>query len=381
MNSFFHRVLKTTALGLTLGAQAFLPAQAYEDILDTPSMMSELADEYLLLDVESLGNRLVAVGARGHIIYSDDRGANWTQAEVPVSVLLTAVDFVNDRTGWAVGHSGVILKSTDAGETWRKQFDGNAANASIISQAEAYLEQLEVELASATEDQAADLEYAVEDAQYAVEDAQLDAEIGAAKPFLDVKFINENQGFAVGAYGFLFATRDGGATWQNYGNRLDNLDRFHLNTIEQLAGGTLLIAGEAGVMFVSRDDGNSWDVLDSPYDGSFFGVLALYEDDHALAFGLRGNLFRTEDGGDSWKTLDSGTESTLMSAAFDGNRKVSITGNGGVVLLSDDGGKNFEAFIREDRLGYTDLTYVTRQRLALIGEAGVRLVSPTGKNL
>lgn len=355
-------------------------ALAYEGVLETSAMPSEKASDYLLVDVENVGSRLVAVGSRGHILYSDDRGANWVQASVPVSVLLTAVDFVSADKGWAVGHGGVVLHTNDGGVNWVKQFDGNKANESNIEQAKAYVAKLEFELDEAGGEDS-DLEYAIEDAEYALEDAQLDAEVGAAKPLLDVMFLDDKTGFVVGAYGFLFKTEDGGVSWTNFGNRLDNLDRFHLNTIAQLNGGSLLIGGEAGILFRSTDNGESWETIDSPYDGSFFGMISLESKGHALAFGLRGNLFRTENSGRSWEQLSSNTQNTLMSGAFDGNRKVSIAGNGGVVVLSEDGGETFSAYTREDRLGHTALTYITRQRVALVGESGVELVTPAGKNL
>ncbi|KZY60103.1 photosystem I reaction center subunit IV [Oleiphilus sp. HI0071] len=379
LNSPLAKKCAVAMLGASV-ASVSSNALAFEGVLETPAMPSEKASDYLLVDIENVGSRLVAVGARGHILYSDDRGANWVQASVPVSVLLTAVDFVSADKGWAVGHGGVVLHSNDGGINWVKQFDGNKANESNIEQARAYIAELEFELDEVGGEDS-DLEYAIEDAEYALEDAQLDAEVGAAKPLLDVMFLDDKTGFVVGAYGFLFKTEDGGLTWANYGNRLDNLDRFHLNTIAELEGGALLIGGEAGILFSSSDQGESWETLDSPYDGSFFGLVPLEGRGQALAFGLRGNLFRTENAGESWEQLSSNTESTLMSGAFDGNRKVSIAGNGGVVVLSEDGGKTFSAYSREERLGHTALTYITRQRVALVGESGVELVTPSGKNL
>ena len=47
------------------------------------SIESAKAVESLLLDVAHAGARLVAVGDRGHILYSDDNGASWAQAKVP----------------------------------------------------------------------------------------------------------------------------------------------------------------------------------------------------------------------------------------------------------------------------------------------------------
>lgn len=387
MNSILRCMLRspvarkcaTVMLGASI-ASVSSNSLAFESVLETPSMPSENASDYLLVDIENVGSRLVAVGSRGHILYSDDRGASWVQASVPVSVLLTAVDFVSADKGWAVGHGGVILHSNDGGVNWVKQFDGNKANQSNIEQAQAYIAKLEFELDEAGGENA-DLEYAIEEAEYALEDARMDAEVGAAKPLLDVIFTDEKTGFVAGAYGFLFKTEDGGLTWVNYGNRLENLDRFHLNAITEVKGGSILISGEAGVLFRSNDGGESWETLDSPYDGSFFGMIPLEGKGQALAFGLRGNLFRTENAGGSWEQLSSNTESTLMSGAFDGNRKVSIAGNGGIVVLSEDGGMTFSAYSREDRLGHTGLTYITRQRVALVGESGVELVTPAGKNL
>ncbi len=112
---------RIAALGLAL-ATATLAAPvagaAFVDPLDTPAVPSALAARSLLLGVARAGNRLVAVGQRGHIVYSTDGGASWKQASVPVSSDLTAVFFVDDKQGWVVGHDGVVLHTVDSGDTW-----------------------------------------------------------------------------------------------------------------------------------------------------------------------------------------------------------------------------------------------------------------------
>ena len=85
----------------------------FVDVLDTPSAMTPLASRSLLNGIARAGNRLVAVGARGHILYSDDEGKSWKQAKVPVSSDLTAVNFSTPQQGWAVGHDGVIVRWTE----------------------------------------------------------------------------------------------------------------------------------------------------------------------------------------------------------------------------------------------------------------------------
>ena len=88
------------------------------------SLLMPAATESLLLDIARAGNRLVAVGERGHILFSDNNAIDWQQAQVPTRALLTAVHFASDTKGWAVGHDGLILATIDAGGHWVVQRDG-----------------------------------------------------------------------------------------------------------------------------------------------------------------------------------------------------------------------------------------------------------------
>jgi photosystem II stability/assembly factor-like uncharacterized protein len=58
------------------------------------------------------------------VILSDDGGESWWQAAVPVSSDLTAVWFASPARGWAVGHDGVVLATRDGGLGWERQLDG-----------------------------------------------------------------------------------------------------------------------------------------------------------------------------------------------------------------------------------------------------------------
>lgn len=380
MKTILNR-LKSGLIGVISVGMLGMPVLAVEDVLNTSSLPTDLAPENLLLDITKAGDRLVSVGYRGHIIYSDDTGKTWQQADVPVSVLLNAVSFVDESHGWAVGHSGVILHTSDGGKTWVSQFDGNDANKMIITQAEKRVETMMAKLDKASEKEYDDLEFAVEDANYALEDARLDAEVGASKPFLDVLFSSRKEGFAIGAYGYFFKTKDGGLTWENYGTRIQNPDRFHLNAINIVKGGTLFIVGEAGIIFRSQDDGETWESLDSPYGGSFFGVTGTHERNAVIVFGLRGHLYRSQNAGNEWDKVDSGSEGTLMSAALSQEGDISIVGNSGTVLFSKNGGRSFTEVIREDRLSHTSAVFIEADKIALVGENGVNISRPTGSKL
>ena len=107
-------------------AAAPLAAQAVDE-MDRPAVVALSPTKAVYLDVIMAGSRIVAVGERGLIIYSDDRGRTWRQAKVPTSISLTRVKFATPSAGWAVGHSGIVLHTDDGGQTWTRQLDGRTA--------------------------------------------------------------------------------------------------------------------------------------------------------------------------------------------------------------------------------------------------------------
>jgi hypothetical protein len=134
------------------------------DSANKPAEIEPLVAGSLLLDLAVAGNRLVAVGERGHVLISDDQGATWRQAKsVPTRVMLTAVFFVDGQYGWAVGHDETIINTVDGGDNWTRS-------------------------------------------HFAPE---------AQQPLLDLWFANRVSGIAVGAYGAYFTTNDGGRNWSS----------------------------------------------------------------------------------------------------------------------------------------------------------------------
>ncbi|HJV93238.1 MAG TPA: glycosyl hydrolase, partial [Azonexus sp.] len=78
-----------------------------------PSSAATLAP---MLGAARAGQRIVAVGDYGIVLLSDDQGKTFRQAaSVPISSTLTAVSFADARNGWAVGHWGAILRTSDGG--------------------------------------------------------------------------------------------------------------------------------------------------------------------------------------------------------------------------------------------------------------------------
>ncbi|MBW1645766.1 MAG: sialidase, partial [Deltaproteobacteria bacterium] len=130
------------------------------------------------------------------------------------------------------------------------------------------------------------------------------------------------------------------------------------------------IAGEAGLLFRSDNNGRSWQELPSPYEGSFFGILPL-PDDTLLAYGLRGHVFRSADGGRHWQPVPTGTKALLTDAARLPDGTIIITGMSGTILTSTDGGQTF-SLRQPNRVSLTAVLIAAGDTVVLGGERGLK---------
>lgn len=281
------RMKSTNCAGAILLLLAILTPRSalagpFVDPLDKPAAMSPLAQYSQLLAITRAGSRLVAAGMRGHVLYSTDDGRTWTQARVPVSVTLTALSFPAPEQGWAVGHSGVVLHTSDGGANWKLQLDGRRTAKDMIAFYEG--------LASGGDDAAARL----------VEELPINWQDGPEQPWLGAWFENEQHGFISGAFNLMLETRDGGQTWIPWTHRVDNPEALHLNAIEKIAA-ALYMPSERGVVFRMREGEERFSMLHTDYTGSFFGVCG--DARVLLAYGLRGTVYASQDQGETWSAL------------------------------------------------------------------------------
>lgn len=301
-------------------------AQA-KDTLIRPALPSDKAAQSLLLAITSAGDRLIAVGERGHIVYRDP-DQDWQQAEVPVIAHLTGVNFPSADLGFAVGHEGMILRTTDAGSSWElihhELIAGPQRAATKIPELEAALEEAE---------EVGDL-MDIEMLEIELDDLYFLAEAEEVPPLLDVFFLDSQRGFALGGYNLFLVTEDGGDTWTSRSNALPNPEGFHNNAMTQDAQGNLFIVGERGSLYRSDDQGLTWEDLPLGYDGSLFGVFTT-PDGRVVVTGLRGNLFISRDAGYSWEQPDSQAEQTLNGGLLMDNGQLLVVGQNGEYLVGN----------------------------------------------
>lgn len=354
MCSFKKCLLFVLCATFTL-VQAVAQAASYVDVLELPAKPSALAQRSPLLDVARAGERLVAVGQRGHIIYSDDAGQSWQQAAVPVSADLNAVHFPTAEQGWAVGNDGVILHSQDSGATWYKQLDGRQIGALVYQHYSA--------LAVAEPDN--------EEWAALVGEGERLIEQGADKPFLDVWFADTQNGFAVGVFNLILVTGDGGQSWTPMLDRTDNALGLNLTAINS-TGDALYLVGEQGLLRCWDSEAERFEALDSPYEGSYFGVIG--KPGEVLVFGLRGHVFRSRNGGQSWQALDSGLQVSVTAAALDGSGRFQLFTQAGHRLLAE-ASDSLRLIPQDSQSPVAGATLSRRGDLVLVGGRGVLTLS------
>ena len=248
-------------------------------------------------------------------------------------------------------------------------------NELLFTKAKDKLQAIKVEVELADESERSELQYALQDAEFELSNAEFDMELGPANPFLDVLFLNEAKGFAIGAYGLFVMTEDGGQTWESVADRLENFDRYHLNALAQLKGGTIIIVGEAGTLFVSYDQGEQWETLYGPYQGSFFGIQATHKAGEALIYGLKGKVFKTQNGGQSWEKIQTDVETSLTASSISDEGVIVIAGFSGVVLALDDQGKSFSHIKTSGFEGFNGVEFSNADQLVLISDEGIQNIN------
>lgn len=366
-NIMFNFWTVAVALFLLVSAST---SGAQTDLLSTHSENDETASSSLLLDVVNTGQRLVSVGERGYIIYSDDNGNHWNQAQVPTSVTLTSVYFPTFERGWAVGHDGIVLHTEDAGKTWKKQLDGYTGHKLSLRHAEKLLSEKMTQRAAnhpepdeKTEEMIEELQLRINDIKHIIENDMW------GDPLMDVWFKDELEGFVLGSYGLVYHTSDGGLSWEPWWDKIENPYGLHYYSITE-ANRVLLIAGESGSLYRSTDGGQYWQQLVAPTSGSYFGAVSC--DNLFFVFGLGGTIAYSNDSGNHWNLIETEAAGTISCAAFkDPHTLVVASYSGEITVISL---VNFVSQTSRVGLAWSGVAVTSDGNIILAGLYGVKLV-------
>ena len=230
------------------------------------------------------GSLGLAVGIAGALLRSEDGGLTWVQQPSLATGAILGLDCTSSAA-LAVGQGGLILKRE--GEVWRKTESGTEAR------------------------------------------------------LLSVSSNEDGLAVAVGGFGTVLRSRDGGGSWEplefDWEALLNDFMEPHIYDVQVSAEGRITIVGEFGLVLHSTDGGDSWEMTHHG-EASLFALEL--DGNVGYAVGQNGVVLRTEDGAQTWRELFSGTQANLLDVLTDRDGVIHVTGIR-ILLESADGGNTW----------------------------------------
>jgi photosystem II stability/assembly factor-like uncharacterized protein len=326
-----------------------------------------------------------AVGDKGTILRTTNGGANWQKVS-PVfispdisTINLQQVQFVFSsrgegiQGGWAVGTSGIILKSTSTGASWTAQVapavtteDLQAVHFRNTSTGLVAGKQGTV-LKTTNGGQAWDL----------VADTSL-----GTTDFKDVDFPSTNRAWIV-SEGSLFDTYDGGDTWFNTGMGFPGKQ---LNAVYFFPGSSQgWLAGETGILWHSNNGvGVDWTDMSGGIpvnkNTQTFHDVYFVNGSTGWVVGTAGTILKTTDSGQSWTSQPSGITLTIYGVHFvDVNTGYAAAV--GSIRKTTNGGQNWAATSSTPPgadSGFKDVHFVSANTGWVVSKKGIFKTSNGG---
>jgi photosystem II stability/assembly factor-like uncharacterized protein len=251
-----------------------------------------------------------AVSDYQEIIHTTDGGDTWHHQDDGQNYphQYNDVSFVDTQTGWVVGHGwslgGTILHTTDAGEHWIEQesyydyefhsvFFLDASTGWAVGGYVDYLGSNHKRIVEHTSD-GGNTWYGQHSQSYRY-------------PLSSVHFVDANNGWAVGGPGYILHTTNGGNTW----NEQTSGTNQYLQSVFFMDANTGWCVGEEGTVLHTTNGGDYWYPQATGTTNNFEGVCFVDANTGWIA-GVDWSLFRpvimqTTDGGNTWNTQDPGT--------------------------------------------------------------------------
>ncbi|HRK00970.1 MAG TPA: YCF48-related protein [Saprospiraceae bacterium] len=251
--------------------------------------------------------------------------AQWIAQNSGTNENLYDIKFLNEKTGWAVGDAGVVIKTTDGGANWI-----NVPNPSIQYGGLMWsIQPIDSEVVYAV----AGYDFIMKTTNGGSNWDVLSGRPGSITAFHSLYFMNKDTGWFLGT-NKVFRTYDGGKTLDSfYAPWFTNTDIYFKDINNGIFCGT-------GRMFKSVDGGENWFDTNVPVGGvfHFFDKLAAFEDDVWLMSGRP--VFKSTNFCETWNIIDS--TPSLGSAIFFINRDTGFSGGGGNILYrTTNGGINW----------------------------------------
>ncbi len=324
------------------------------------------------------GARGYAVGERGTVLRSDDGGSTWIGLASGTGNGLGLVQEIDPATV-VVGGGCTVRESTDAGASFHRMPVNESeeacatkiASLSFLSANTGYIEEADGSILL-TKDGGQTLE----------QKTKVPLNGAGAGPIV---FTSPTVGFAVASGsggGRIYRTTDGAGSWTQVASAVTGLSGLTF-----VSATTAYAVGSTGTLLRTADGGSTWEQLTLTVPGPRPSLtqISCSDVEHCLiatapVAGGSNVLVRTTDGGKTG-TLVSPAEQNLLSVAFSTASNAVAVGQGGVTVLSSDGGATFPMTISRRLGGVFDTvirTGASAQDAYIPGQAGLIAATTNG---
>lgn len=209
---------------------------------------------------------------------------------------------------------------------------------------------------------------------------------GTTKTLSAVSFADHEHGFIVGSGGTLLATSDGGTSWRpQVSGTKDQLLGVYAASPTQV-----YVVGAFGTMLSTADGGQSWTKHALPWDKLIERIVkesgevepnlnAVYfsSSENGWVVGEFGLVLHTKDGGKTWVSQRYGSDlPQLYAIQFRDDRSGWAIGQAGSLLQTGDGGQHWSSVELETKRDFYAVS-LSGERGVIVGD-GVVLVSHDG---
>ncbi len=298
----------------------------------------------------------------------------WTPVSGGTSDNLVIGQFVNSTASYVGGENGVILKTTDAGNTWNQEAP---APALATSNGPGSIYGLSF-LSATTGFVAADQRDISETMDGGMSWISMDASnVPQSDLVRSLYFTNSLTGFVGTADAFeqpsgsICRSTDGGQTWNPIITTNGGIYDIDFSSATNNMNGVAL--GRFGVAYWTANGGTSWNAGSTDKPNSLISRSTFTSATTGFAVGsdlsdTNGFVLRTDDAGHTWHTVTM-TNFSLNGIANNGNGTITAVGNGGVIIESTDGGATWsKSFAGSGR--WFDVRYSTEHHVVLFGVNG-----------
>jgi len=235
----------------------------------------------ILFSIDLLdASTITAVGENGLILHTTDGGDTWKEVPSGTSQVLRRVRWHSPSLGVILGNGGFALKSTDAGQSWTT------------------------------------------------------LNTGVTKSLYDVHFFDADNWMIVGQGAQVLKTDDGGTSFSDEGTGLNNYNEIDIR------GDFGIIVGNKGTARRTRNGGEDWGKSTTGVSAELTSV-SIRNDSTAVAVGANGTIIRTTNEGESWEEVYASipiSQFRLSAVRFLTHDHAVFAGYGGLVFESYNGG-------------------------------------------